>query len=382
MFSANKIKDEILKNKNHLFKSFIPNKKYNSNFKKIKKFKKYKTVVLIGMGGSILGSKAIYSFLRHKIKKEFIFIDNLDQNFLRKIHKEKNLTKVLFVVVSKSGNTTETIINLSYFKFFLKKSNVIIISENKNNILSSFAKKKNFTFIKHNHYIGGRFSIFSEAGMVPAYLMGLNPFNFKKKLPKFLNSKKMLSDSLKKISKINTKKTKLIIFFNYVPELNNFLFWSQQLLAESLGKDKKGFTPIVSIAPKDHHSLLQLYLDGPKDKFFYVFSSQENNNLKLNCNIFGEKTNYLNKKNYNDIKISQKNAVIEVLKKNKAPFREIKVKKFDENTLGELFLMFIFETIALGKIMKINPFDQPAVEKVKTLTKLFLTSKKLSKKNL
>ena len=71
----------------------------------------------------------------------------------------------------------------------------------------------------------------------------------------------MLSDSLKKISKINTKKTKLIIFFNYVPELNNFLFWSQQLLAESLGKDKKGFTPIVSIAPKDHHSLLQLYLD-------------------------------------------------------------------------------------------------------------------------
>jgi glucose-6-phosphate isomerase len=217
--------------------------------------------------------------------------------------------------------------------------------------------------------------------MLPAYLMGLNPKNFKKNLPKFLNSKKILSNSIKQLLKIKIKKFKVVILFNYVPELNDFLFWLQQLLAESLGKKKKGFVPVVSNAPKDHHSLLQLYLDGPKDKIFYVFSSKSKKNLKLNCDAFGKEMNYLNKKSYQDVKVSQKNAFMEILKKNGTPFREIVIKKFDENTLGKLFLLFIFETIALGKMMKINPFDQPAVEKVKILTKKFLISKKSSKKN-
>ena len=138
---------------------------------------------------------------------------------------------------------------------------------------------------------------------------------------------------------------------------------------------------MVSNAPKDHHSLLQLYLDGPKDKIFYIFSSKSRKNLKLNSNFFGKETNYLKSKSYQDVKIAQKNAFIEILKKNKTPFREINIKKFDEDTLGRLFLLFIFETIALGKIMRTNPFDQPAVEKVKILTRKFLNSKKFSKKN-
>ncbi len=381
MTFVKKIKDEIIKDKNNLFKSFLPNSKYSFNFQSVKKFNNFRTVVVIGMGGSILGTKAIYSFLKHKIKKKFVFIDNLDQDFLSKIKQECKLAKTLFLIVSKSGNTNETIINSSYFKFFLKKSNTIIISENKNNILYKFAKNKGFIFIKHNPLIGGRYSVFSEVGMLPAYLMGLNPKNFKKNLPKFLNSKKILSNSIKQLLKIKIKKFKVVILFNYVPELNNFLFWLQQLLAESLGKKKKGFIPVVSNAPKDHHSLLQLYLDGPKDKIFYVFSSKSKKNLKLNCDVFGKEMSYLNKKSYQDVKVSQKNAFIEILKKNRTPFREIVIKKFDENTLGKLFLLFIFETIALGKMMKINPFDQPAVEKVKVLTKKFLISKKSSKKN-
>ena len=381
MTFVKKIKDEIMEDKNNLFKSFLPNSKYNFNFQSIKKFNNFRTVIVIGMGGSILGTKAIYSFLKHKIKKKFVFIDNLDQDFLSKIKQECKLAKTLFLIVSKSGNTNETIINSSYFKFFFKKSNTIIISENKNNILCKFAKSKGFDFIKHNPFIGGRYSVFSEVGMLPAYLMGLNPKNFKKNLPKLLNSKKTLSNSIKQLLKIKIKKFKVVILFNYVPELNDFLFWLQQLLAESLGKKKKGFIPVVSNAPKDHHSLLQLYLDGPKDKIFYVFSSKSKKNLKLNCDVFGKEMSYLNKKSYQDVKVSQKNAFIEILKKNRTPFREIVIKKFDENTLGKLFLLFIFETIALGKMMKINPFDQPAVEKVKVLTKKFLISKKSSKKN-
>ena len=292
------------------------------------------------------------------------------------------MTKTLFLVVSKSGNTTETILNLSLFKTFLKKSNIIIISENKNNILSNFAKKNKFTFIKHNKLIGGRYSVFSEVGMLPAYLMGLNPSKFKKNFSKFLINRKILSNSIKELSKLNIKKSKTLILFNYVPELNDFMFWLQQLLAESLGKKKRGFIPVVSTAPKDHHSLLQLYLDGPRDKVFYVFSSKKQKKLKLNLSFFGEKIKYLNKKSYQDIKSSQKNAFIQTLKENKIPFREIIIKKFDEENIGNLFLLFILETVILSKMMKVNPFDQPSVESVKIATKKFLISKKFSKKYL
>lgn len=376
MISAKKVIDELNKKNNSLFKSFLPNSQYSFSFRDIKKFKKFKTVIVIGMGGSTLGTKAIYSFLKFKIKKKFLFIDNLDQTFLNKIKRKYNLSKTLFLVVSKSGNTNETIINLSHFKSFLKKSNTLVISENKNNFLCSFAKNKGFNFIKHNPSIGGRYSVFSEVGMLPAYLMGLNPKNFKKNLPKLLYNKKFLSNSVRSISNLKIKKSKILIFFNYVPELNDFLFWCQQLFAESLGKNKKGFIPVISNAPKDHHSLLQLYLDGPKDKVFYVFSSKKTKNLKINSNFFGKKMHHLNKKNYHDIKLSQKNAFIEVLKRNKTPFREIVIKKFDEDVLGKLFLLFILETIILSKNMRVNPFNQPAVERVKVLTKKFLASKK------
>ena len=381
MVSAKQIQNQIKKNNNSLYNSFFKTYNYDFDLKKIKKFKKFKTIIVIGMGGSILGAKAIYSFLKHKIKKKFIFIDNLDQAQLYKLKRNYSLSSALFLIISKSGNTNETIINSSYFKGYYKKSNVIVISESKKNILSNFARKKNLNFFKHDPSIGGRYSIFSEAGMLPAYLMGLNPKNFKKNSDKFFNDKKMLSNSLTRLKKINFKKYKILIFFNYVPELNDFLYWGQQLLAESLGKKKKGFMPVVSSAPKDHHSLLQLYLDGPKDKIFYVFNSTENTKLKLNCNPFGKAMNYVNNKSYHKVKKSQSNAFIEILKKNKTPFREFNIKKFDEQTLGKLFLSFIFETISLGKIMKINPFDQPAVEKVKILTKKFLVSKKISKKN-
>ena len=212
--------------------------------------------------------------------------------------------------------------------------------------------------------------------MLPAYLMGLKVENFKKNLSKFIYNKKIILNSINLFNKLKINKAKILIFFNYVPELNNFLYWSQQLFAESLGKNKKGFIPVVSIAPKDHHSLLQLYLDGPKDKVFYIFSSSKRGNLKTKSGFFSDSIWYLRKKKYSNIKNSQKNAFLRVLKNKKIPFREINIQKFDENTIGKLFLQFIMETILLGKLINVNPFDQPAVEEVKVLTKKFLASKK------
>ena len=373
MSSNIKIINDIITQNSTLLKYLINNSKFEFKFKK---FKKFKTILIIGMGGSILGAKAIYDFLKHKTKKNFIFIDNLDENYLKSIKKNNNLSKSLFIIISKSGNTIETISNTYFFKSFLKSKNTIILTENKNSFLRNLAKEKKFNFLEHKKFIGGRYSVLSEVGMLPAYLMGFKVENFKKNLGKFIYNKKIILSSANLINKLKIKNAKILVFFNYVPELNNFLYWSQQLFAESLGKNKKGFIPVISNAPKDHHSLLQLYLDGPKDKVFYIFSSSKRGNLKTKSDFFNTNVQYLRKKKYNDIKDSQKNAFLRVLKNKKIPFREINIQKFNEDTIGKLFLQFIMETIFLGKLINVNPFDQPAVEEVKVLTKKFLVSKK------
>ena len=373
MSSNIKIINDIITQNSTLLKYLINNSKFEFKFKK---FKKFKTILIIGMGGSILGAKAIYDFLKHKTKKNFIFIDNLDENYLKSIKKNNNLSKSLFIIISKSGNTIETISNTYFFKSFLKSKNTIILTENKNSFLRNLAKEKKFNFLEHKKFIGGRYSVLSEVGMLPAYLMGFKVENFKKNLSKFIYNKKIILSSANLINKLKIKKAKVLVFFNYVPELNNFLYWSQQLFAESLGKNNKGFIPVISNAPKDHHSLLQLYLDGPKDKVFYIVSSSKRGNLKTKSDFFNDNVQYLRKKKYNDIKDSQKNAFLRVLKNKKIPFREINIQKFNEDTIGKLFLQFIMETIFLGKLINVNPFDQPAVEEVKVLTKKFLISKK------
>ena len=373
MSSNIKIINDMITQNSTLLKYLINNSKFEIKFKK---FKKFKTIFIIGMGGSILGAKAIYDFLKHKIKKNFIFIDNLDENYLKSIKKNNCLSKSLFIIISKSGNTIETISNTYFFKSFLKSKNTIILTENKNSFLRNLAKEKKFNFLEHKKFIGGRYSVLSEVGMLPAYLMGFKVENFKKNLSKFIYNKKIILSSVNLINKYKIKNAKILVFFNYVPELNNFLYWSQQLFAESLGKNEKGFIPVISNAPKDHHSLLQLYLDGPKDKVFYIFSSSKRGNLKTKSDFFNDNVKYLRKKKYNDIKDSQKNAFLRVLKNKKIPFREINIQKFNEDTIGKLFLQFIMETIILGKQINVNPFGQPAVEEVKVLTKKFLVSKK------
>ena len=356
----------------------ILSKKFTVDFKEsnLKKFKKYKSVVLIGMGGSILGAHSIYSFLKQKIKKKFIFLDNLDQLKIEKIKERINIKNSLFIIISKSGNTIETLINCNLLKDKINSNNTIIITEQNNNLLNLFAKNKKILQIDHKSYISGRYSVFSEVGMLPAYFMDLKINSFRKNLLSFFKSKKnfILYDSIIKLSHIyNLKKIKSIIFLNYAPQLNEFLYWCQQLLAESLGKEGKGILPVVSPAPRDHHSLLQLYLDGPKDKLFYIFSLKINKKIKIKRNIFGKNLNYLENKNLSKIKEAQKNALIQILKRKNIPYQEFIIKQNNEETLGELFSYFMMKTALIGKLLGVNPFDQPAVEQLKILTKKYLS---------
>ncbi|MDA9180729.1 glucose-6-phosphate isomerase [Pelagibacteraceae bacterium] len=353
------------------------NFKFNFKIKDLKKFKKFKTIALIGMGGSILGIEAIHGFFKIKIKKKIYFFDNLDSSKISNFKKKEDLKKVLFLIISKSGNTVETLSNTFVLDIIKKNSkNIIIISEKKNNLLFSISKKFNLFYVEHKSYIGGRYSVLSEVGVVPAYLMGIDILKLRSNNLKFLNGKEMLylRDSAVKLANLlNLKKINNLIFLCYSKELEKFLFWCQQLIAESLGKKNKGFLPIISSVPKDHHSLLQLYLDGPRDKLFHIFSiekkSKEKMDIKKKLNI----NNFLNKKSLSKVKLAQKNALIEAFKKNNIPFREFKIKEIKEEVLGQLFSYFMLETVTIGKLIKVNPYDQPAVEQVKVSTKKLLS---------
>ena len=371
----NDLKIEI-KNKNKTLNVLDDKFKFNLKLKDLNKYKKFKTIVIIGMGGSILGANAIYNFFSSTIKKKVYFFDDLDENKLISLKKKEHLPKILFIVISKSGNTIETLSNTFALNIIKKNSkNIILISEKKNNVLFSLSKKLNLFYVEHNPHIGGRYSVLSEVGIIPAYLMGVNINRLRSKISECVNKKN--KDYLKK-STINlaqilkSKKFNSLIFLNYAPNLKKLLYWCQQLIAESLGKQGKGFLPVISNAPKDHHSLLQLYLDGPKDKLFYIFSFEKKFKQKINFSKNFEGLNFIKRKSISTIKNAQKNALIKSLLQNKSSFREFKIKKSNEETLGQLFSYFIIETIIVGKMLNINPYDQPAVEKVKLYTKKFL----------
>ena len=163
------------------------------------------------------------------------------------------------------------------------------------------------------------------------------------------------------------------IIINYDEKSENLFKWYQQLIAESLGKKKKGLLPIVSNMPKDNHSTMQLYLDGFKNNFFTFFYVNEKNSERINTNALLPSQYFLKNKNLSQITLAQRRATENVFKKKKIPFRSFEIKKRDEKTLGELFCFFILETILIGQSMNLNPYDQPAVELIKIETKKLLS---------
>ena len=373
-FCKRKLKS--FKNKIHQKENFFNlfSKNFKLNKKKFKKFQKFNQIYIIGMGGSILGSEAIYNFLNFKIRKKVEFVNNLDKSHIKSL-KNKISKKTLFILISKSGNTLETLSNINFLAKFISEKNSIIITENSDNPLKNLSRKKNILFIEHKSFIGGRFSVLSEVGIVPSILFNLNINNFKKNVQDFFLKKKInyLIESAKHMSEIyKKKKINSIVFLNYVPELEKFLSWLQQLLSESLGKKGSGLLPIISSMPKDYHSLLQLYLDGPKDKIFFIFESKRENISDIKMNLFNKTHGYLNKKNYHQIVDLQKRALVEVFKNKKFQFRNFIVKKSNEQTLGMLFSYFVLETILIANFNNINPYNQPAVEQVKIKTKNLL----------
>ena len=354
------------KNQNQVIKSLSKNYKYSFKKKKLDKYRKFSNFRVIGMGGSILGTQSIYEFLNSRIKKNFLFIDNL-QNYKKK--EKKRFTNL---IVSKSGNTIETIVNSNIL--IKKKEKNIFITENKKNYLYLLAEKLKAEIIHHNNFIGGRYSVLSEVGMLPVELMGLKSQNFKQfnSLIKNKNFSNALIENVSSILFFIKKKKFNSVIINYDEKADSLFKWYQQLVAESLGKNKNGLLPVVSNMPKDNHSVMQLYLDGFQNNFFTFFYVHENQSDKINNKLILSPQKFLKNKHVSKIKYAQKKASENVFGKKKIPYRSFEIKKRDEKTLGELFTFFILETILIGKCLNLNPFDQPAVELIKKETRKLL----------
>ena len=360
--------EKLLNTKSEVLKSLTPSYSYSYSKKLVKILKKNSIIRIIGMGGSILGTEAIYDFLRCKIKKKFIFINNIKSN-INNYNNKKNITNI---VISKSGNTLETILNTNIF--IKKNQKKIFITGENDSYLREQANILKAEIINHNNFIGGRYSVLSEVGMLPAELMGLKETKFKQ-LNNLIKNKNFIKELIKNVSNIiyfNKKKKFNSIILNYDKSSENLFKWYQQLVAESLGKKGKGILPVISSMPKDNHSLMQFYLDGPKNNFFTFFYTKEKKSSKILNKKILSSHNYLKNKTLDQIKFSQKVATESVFLKKKIPFRSFDILNRNEKTLGEIFCFFILETILLGRALGVNPYDQPSVELIKQETKKIL----------
>ena len=357
--------NKLILEDNHIIKSLKNTYKDSWNIKKIQKYRNLTNITLVGMGGSIMGSKCIYSFLKNKIKKNFFFLDNFENTKIKEIKKKSKLN----LIISKSGNTLETIVNSNVI--VNKKVKNIFITENNKNYLRTLATKLKAEVIDHNNFIGGRYSVLSEVGMLPAILMDLKVDKFRKfnqliKNNFFLNS---IVNSVSNTISLTKKNKSNSVILNYDEHSSDLFYWYQQLIAESLGKKNKGILPVVSKMPQDNHSLMQFYLDGAKNNFYTFYFTKEIFSQKIKNQGLLESRFYLKNKNLQNVLYEQFLATQIVFKKKNIPFRSFVVEKRDESTLGTLFTYFILETILLGKALKINPYNQPSVELIKKETK-------------
>jgi len=359
----------------------------NQTIQQANQFAKEKeNFIVFGTGGSNLGAKALINILHGREKNNIIFHDNIDPiNFQNSIN-TIDLSTTGFIIISKSGFTPATlsqfasIIEMFDQKNLLKTlfSNVLIITEDKISPLSRIAHANKCVILKHENNIGGRYSIFSNVGMVPAIIAGLDVRRIHAGALSVIKDK-LDSENYKigqffRYQNSHYSLTNSVIF-TYSDALYFFGKWYLQLWGESLGKNKTGITAIHAVGTTDQHSQLQLYLDGPKDKFFtFITTNHANQGLKLHSSTMKEYgVNYLANKTMGDLMQAEQQATMDTFKINNFAYREINLPTIDEFSIGQLMAMSIIETVATCLYFEVDPFNQPAVEQGKILTRKYLS---------
>lgn len=327
--------------------------------KNIKLDKGFTAVCVVGMGGSSLGAKALIKALNCQC----IFLDNIDPDFVNETLNKLNLKKTLFLLISKSGETIE-IISLAEILFSKIKSveNFIVITDDIKSSLAKFAKKRKVNILQSPKNIPGRFSVLSIVGLLPSKLTGIS---VQQVLSGAQKANWQAAYNLAFEQYKHFKKGKNItVIFPYCESLNYFADWYIQLLSESIGKSKSiGITAVKAIGSRDQHSQLQLFLDGPDDKFYILIPPP---NPKHDTKIPSKNFSLSNlfKAEYVGVK--------KALQKKKKPFVEIPIKQITPETLGKLFFFFELEIAFLGSLFNINIQNQPAIELSKIYAKSIL----------
>ena len=344
-------------------------------------------IYVIGIGGSSLGTKAIYTFLRttHNFSKKLFFLDTIDPLRINYLLNLGDLNNSQFIVISKSGSTIEPISILKYLdlKIKISKDNCTVIA-GKNTKLWKFASLNNLEKFPIPESVGGRFSVFSPVGLLPLAIIGVD-------IQKLLDGCKVVHDSffnkqdyfdliIKKARFLVENKSRFAmnIIFSYSSVFRDFNRWFVQLWAESLGKKningtRQGLTPISLIGPDDQHSFLQLIMDGPRDKTVTIFKID---NLKDESLIPDQEKfscfdlDYLNNKSFNELINMQADSTYEaILKEKDIPCDKITITEIDEINIAKLMYRFLLLTSSVGSFMQINTYDQPGVELGKKILK-------------
>jgi len=344
-------------------------------------------IYVVGIGGSSLGTKSIYTFLRttHNFKKKLFFLDTIDPLRINYLLNLGDLNNSQFIIISKSGSTIEPISILKYLSARIKisKDNCSVIA-GKNTPLWDFASKNNIGSFLIPENVGGRFSVFSPVGLLPLAIIGVDIqklldgckivhesfFNKREYFDLIINKARFLVE--------NKSRFPMNIVFSYSSVFRDFNRWFVQLWAESLGKKninatRQGLTPISLIGPDDQHSFLQLIMDGPRDKTITIFkiNNFKDESLIPDKEIFScLNLDFLNNKSFNDLINLQADSTYEaILHEKDIPCDKITITTIDEINIAKLMYRFFLLTSSVGSFMQINTYDQPGVELGKKILK-------------
>ncbi len=355
---------------------------------------KFDHIVNIGIGGSALGAQAVRDSLIPYGKVEFPslhIVDNVDPVCVQDLDARIKLEKSLFLVITKSGGTSETLSLFSYYKDRLEKAghdpkkHIIFITDPINSYLRDIGNAEGYQMFSIPPRVGGRFSVLTSVGLVPAALAGIDVVKMMKgtqdMAKKFESEDKNVNTCYQMAEMVyeNYKSSRnMLVTMPYAERLKTFGEWVAQLVAESTGKiDKEGknvgISPVSALGVTDQHSQMQLFAQG-EDSRTFIFISERENALDYNIPGLGEdeKVKYLQGKSFKDLFHAEKRGTIKTLQELHRPTIEIEISKINEESLGALFVLYEGMTAFLGEMMDINAFDQPGVERSKVLTKEFL----------
>lgn len=376
----NNLLEEIKKEEDEIGYYSLPHQDVSEIIKFSKTISK-KNIVVVGIGGSSLGTKAVYDFLRYsrKFEKKLYFCESTDPVILSSTFSELDLEDTVFIIISKSGSTIETI---STFKFILTKvelnsENFIIISD-KNSSLHKLAIQKEIQYFEIPSNVGGRFSVLSAVGLVPLAIIGVDIKALlggaKSIKSSFFNQEEMYEKLINKATFYarNISKYNINCLFSYSESLRSFNDWYIQLWGESLGKRQLnsylnvGLTPIGLIGPTDQHSFLQLIIEGKRDKSV-TFIKVNDFDIELKIPDISidnlENLDFINGVCFSELINKQADSIIESLSnEGDIPLDIIEIDKIDENSMGELFFYYELLTSIVAKMLNINAYDQPGVE--------------------